>query len=56
MSGDIYLGELLGIPLRLHLSWFLVVFLIAWTLSVGFFRKLCRSMPATVRCIGGSVC
>ena len=39
MSGDIYLGKLLGVPLRLHWSWFLAVFLIAWTLAVGFFPQ-----------------
>jgi len=37
MSGDLYLGKILGIPFRLHWSWFLAVFLIVWTLSVGFF-------------------
>jgi Zn-dependent protease len=42
MTGDIYLGRLLGIPFRLHWSWFLAVFLIGWTLSVGFFP---RSLP-----------
>jgi Zn-dependent protease/predicted transcriptional regulator len=39
MTGDIYLGRLLGVPLRLHWSWFLAVYLIAWTLAVGFFPQ-----------------
>jgi Zn-dependent protease len=39
MTGDIYLGRLLGVPFRLHWSWFLAVFLIAWTLAVGFFPQ-----------------
>jgi Zn-dependent protease len=39
MTGDIYLGRLAGIPFRLHWSWFLAVFLIAWTLAVGFFPQ-----------------
>jgi Zn-dependent protease/predicted transcriptional regulator len=39
MTGDIYLGRLFGIPFRLHWSWFLAVFLIAWTLAVGFFPQ-----------------
>src|SRR5689334_24310621 len=39
MTGDIYLGKLLGVPFRLHWSWFLAVFLIAWTLAVGFFPQ-----------------
>jgi len=39
MSGDIYLGRLAGIPFRLHWSWFLAVFLIAWTLAAHFFPQ-----------------
>lgn len=39
LTGDIYLGKLLGIPFRLHWSWFLAVFLIAWTLAIGFFPR-----------------
>ena len=39
MTGDIYLGKVAGIPFRLHWSWFLAVFLIAWTLAAGFFPQ-----------------
>ncbi|HMP02430.1 MAG TPA: site-2 protease family protein [Gemmatales bacterium] len=39
MNGDIYLGRLAGIPFRLHWSWFLALFLISWTLAVGFFPQ-----------------
>jgi Zn-dependent protease/predicted transcriptional regulator len=39
MTGDIHLGRLAGIPFRLHWSWFLAVFLIAWTLATGFFPQ-----------------
>jgi Zn-dependent protease/CBS domain-containing protein len=39
MTGDIYLGKLFGIPFRLHWSWFLAVFLIAWTLAAHFFPQ-----------------
>ncbi len=42
MTGDIYLGKIIGIPFRLHWSWFLAVFLIAWTLAESFFP---RTMP-----------
>lgn len=37
MTGDIYVGKLAGISFQIHWSWFLAVFLIAWTLAVGFF-------------------
>lgn len=39
MTGDIYLGKLMGVPFRLHWSWFLAVFLISWTLAIGFFPQ-----------------
>lgn len=39
MTGDIYLGKIFGIPFRLHWSWFLAVFLIAWTLAAHFFPQ-----------------
>jgi Zn-dependent protease/CBS domain-containing protein len=39
MGGSIYLGRIARIPLYLHWSWFLAVFLIAWTLAGGFFPQ-----------------
>jgi len=47
MTGDVNLGRLFGIPFRLHWSWFLAVFLISWTLAVGFF-------PQTLPELGGA--
>jgi Zn-dependent protease len=40
MRGNIYLGRLIGIPFYLHWSWFLALFLIAWTLGGQFFPDL----------------
>lgn len=37
MRGSIGLGRILGIPIRLHLSWFLIAALITWSLAVGYF-------------------
>src|SRR4051794_3080909 len=39
MNGDFNVGRILGIPFRLHWSWFLAVFLIAWTLASGYFPQ-----------------
>lgn len=39
MRGDIPIGRLAGIPLYLHWSWFLALFLIAWTLAATFFPQ-----------------
>jgi Zn-dependent protease/CBS domain-containing protein len=40
MQGDIYLGRLLGIPFRVHWSWFVAVLLIAWTLAGHYFPEM----------------
>jgi Zn-dependent protease/CBS domain-containing protein len=37
LNGEIYLGKLLGIPFRLHWSWFLAIFLISWSLASVLF-------------------
>jgi Zn-dependent protease/predicted transcriptional regulator len=33
------LGKILGIPIQLHASWFLIAVLITWSLAVGFFPQ-----------------
>jgi Zn-dependent protease/predicted transcriptional regulator len=33
------LGKILGIPIRLHLSWFLIAALITWSLAAGYFPQ-----------------
>ncbi len=47
MSGDFYVGKLLGIPLRLHWSWFLALFLISWTLAGHYFPATLPEHDAT---------
>jgi Zn-dependent protease len=39
MKGSLPIGRILGIPIRLHLSWFLIAALLTWSLSVGFFPQ-----------------
>lgn len=45
MGGSIRLGSVLGFEIRLDYSWFLVLFLMAWTLSVGVFPSVYRFDP-----------
>jgi Zn-dependent protease len=40
------IGRILGIPLRLHVSWFLVFALVSWSLAVGYFPAQLPGMPA----------
>ncbi|MFN2184055.1 MAG: site-2 protease family protein, partial [Anaerolineae bacterium] len=39
MRGSIGLGRIIGIPIRLHASWFLIALLITWSLAVGYFPQ-----------------
>jgi len=39
MSGSLSLGKVLGIPIRLHTSWFLVAVLVTVSLAAGFFPQ-----------------
>ncbi len=39
MRGSVGLGKVLGIPIRLHVSWFLIAILITWSLAVGYFPQ-----------------
>lgn len=39
MRGSVSLGKILGIPIRLHASWFLIALLITWSLAVGYFPQ-----------------
>jgi len=37
MQGSVKLGTLVGIDIRLHYTWLLAIFLIAWSLALGYF-------------------
>lgn len=37
MSADVKLGRIWGIPIGLHISWFLIFFLVTWSLATGYF-------------------
>ncbi len=39
MRGSLSLGRILGIPIRLHASWFLIAALITWSLAAGYFPQ-----------------
>jgi Zn-dependent protease len=39
MRGSLHIGRIFGIPIQLHMSWFLIAVLIAWTLAAGYFPQ-----------------
>lgn len=45
MTGSIRLGRLLGIVVQVHLSWFLAVWIIAWSLARGVFPDRIPGLP-----------
>ena len=55
MGGSIKLGRIVGIPVGVHVSWFLVFGLITWSLSVGFFPPEYPDLPAPVYWVLGAI-
>jgi Zn-dependent protease len=39
MKGSLPIGRIIGIPIQLHISWFLIAGLLTWSLAVGFFPQ-----------------
>jgi Zn-dependent protease len=55
MRGSLNLGKILGIPIRLHTSWFLIAILITWTLAAGYFPQEYPGWSATTYWIVGAI-
>ncbi len=45
MQADIKLGRILGIPIGLHVSWFLIFGLVTWSLALGYFPAEYPNLP-----------
>lgn len=55
MQGSLSLGRILNIPIQLHISWFLIAILIAWTLAAGYFPQEYPGWPAATYWVVGIV-
>jgi Zn-dependent protease len=44
-----------GIPVRIHVSWLVVFGLLAWSLSVGYFRRVLPDVPVMTPWVTGLV-
>jgi Zn-dependent protease len=55
MRGSLNLGKILGIPIRLHVSWFLIAILITWTLAAGYFPQEYPGWPAATYWLVGAI-
>ena len=54
MRGSLSLGRILGIPIRLHLSWFLLAALVTWSLAAGYFPQANPGWTASTYWIVGA--
>lgn len=46
MGGAVTLFRVLGIPVRVHPSWLVILGLLTWSLSVGYFPQVLPGLPA----------
>lgn len=53
--GGLYIGRLLGIPLYLHYSWFLIAAILIWLLSTQFFPAVLEEVTPTGAWIAGTL-
>ncbi|MEM5773418.1 MAG: site-2 protease family protein [Anaerolineaceae bacterium] len=53
MNNGISIGKVWGIPLRLHISWFIIFFLVAWSLAVGYLPSETPGLSRTMYWILG---
>jgi Zn-dependent protease/predicted transcriptional regulator len=55
MEANLKLGRIWGIPIGLHLSWFLIFILITWSLSTGYFPQEYPQLSEPVHILLGVV-
>jgi Zn-dependent protease/CBS domain-containing protein len=55
VRGSINIGTILGIPIRLNVSWFLIAALITWSLASGYFPQANPGWTATTYWIVGGL-
>ncbi len=55
MNGNIKIGQIWGIPIGLHLSWFLIFGLVTWSLAAGFFPEEYPSLTTSTYWVLGAI-
>jgi Zn-dependent protease/CBS domain-containing protein len=55
MKASVNLGRIWGIPIGLHLSWFLIFGLVTWSLAAGFFPVEYPTLPSLAYWLLGAV-
>jgi Zn-dependent protease len=54
-EGSWKVGKVMGIPIRLHFSWFVIFGLITWTLATLHFPQVAPELPETTNWLMGAV-
>jgi Zn-dependent protease len=55
MGLSISLGRIWGVPIKLHVSWFLIFTLITWTLAIGYFPTTYPTLAPNLYWILGAI-
>jgi Zn-dependent protease len=55
MQASIKLGHIWGIPIGLHSSWFIIFFLVTWSLAAGYFPAEYPNLPTLTYWVLGAV-
>jgi Zn-dependent protease len=55
LPGSLKLGNVMGIPIRLHFSWFVIFGLITWALATRYFPQVAPELSQSTNWIRGAV-
>jgi Zn-dependent protease len=55
MQASIRLGHIWGIPIGLHASWFVIFFLVTWSLAAGYFPAEYPNLPRATYWVLGAI-
>ncbi|HEX3642182.1 MAG TPA: site-2 protease family protein, partial [Ktedonobacteraceae bacterium] len=55
MAGSLRLGKLFGIAIAVHISWFIVLVLLTWSLVSGWFPRFLTGWPTSTYWIVGFI-
>jgi Zn-dependent protease len=55
LSGSLKIGRIMGIPVRIHFSWFVIFGLITWALATRYFPQVAPELPQSTNWLRGAI-
>lgn len=55
LEGSWQIGKIIGIPVRIHFSWFVIFGLITWALATQYFPQVAPELPQTTNWLRGAL-